>query len=171
MCSLRHPRKLKLMLELFRPRSVLDVGCGTGWSIDFLVEHGVDVLGIEGSALAISKARHPECILKHNLNKRVSLQREFDVIWCMEVVEHIHSKYVSNILATLTDNGDRIVLSAARPGQGGEGHFNEQPFDYWIAAFSRLGFSYDEDATALFRKLDEDFCENVMVFFRQKMCP
>ena len=54
-------------------------------------------------------------------------------MWCFEVAEHIHSKYVSSLLDTLTNHGNRILLSAARPGQGGLGHLKEQPPDYWIA--------------------------------------
>jgi len=53
MCSLQHPHKLNTMLEVFAPRSVLDVGCEIGWSLDYLLDRGVDAVGIEGSALAI----------------------------------------------------------------------------------------------------------------------
>jgi 2-polyprenyl-3-methyl-5-hydroxy-6-metoxy-1,4-benzoquinol methylase len=58
MCSLRPEKILEKTLEMFAPKSVVDLGCGVGRSLDFFHEHGIDVLGIEGSELAISRARH-----------------------------------------------------------------------------------------------------------------
>src|SRR5829696_2874057 len=37
--------------------AVLDAGCGTGQNTMYLAAHGIDVLGIDGSATAIRKAR------------------------------------------------------------------------------------------------------------------
>ena len=96
MCSLEFPQKLKKTLELFDPKTVLDLGCGTGQSLDFFLECGIDVSGIEGSSLAKSKARHPERIHLFDLNKELNLGKKFDLIWCVEVVEHIHPDYVHN---------------------------------------------------------------------------
>ena len=32
------------------------------------------------------------------------------------------------------------MFSAAPPGQGGENHINEQPYDYWRSLFQRQGY-------------------------------
>ncbi|MDQ2868835.1 MAG: class I SAM-dependent methyltransferase, partial [Verrucomicrobiota bacterium] len=130
MCSIFPKEILNLTIELFRPRSVLDVGCGTGISLDYFKTKGIAVRGLEGSALAISKARNASLITQHDLNEPVDLDEKFDLVWCFEVAEHIHPRYVSALLQTLTNHGDRILLSAARPGQGGLGHLNEQPPKY-----------------------------------------
>lgn len=39
------------------PRRVLDVGCGEGWLVRALAKHGVEVVGIDGSAPLIDAAR------------------------------------------------------------------------------------------------------------------
>ena len=40
--------------------------------------------------------------------------------------------------------GRFILFSAAVPGQGGEHHVNEQPYDYWRKRFAEAGFTaYD----------------------------
>jgi len=67
-------------------------------------------------------------------------------------------------MKTLTNHADRIVMSAARPGQGGEGHFNEQLPEYWIEKFIARGFKYDEDSTQILRSIDEMFSPNMLVF-------
>jgi hypothetical protein len=44
-----------------------------------------------------------------------------------------------------------VVFSAAQPGQGGLGHVNEQPTDYWIDLFEKEGQIYRPDLTAQLR--------------------
>jgi len=166
MCSLRVPKKLMRTLELFAPRSVLDLGCGTGQSLDFFLDRGVDVIGVEGSALAISKARHPERIHPFNLNEELDLRSTFDLVWSFEFVEHIHPRYVHNLMKTFANHSNRIVLSAAPPGQGGEGHFNLQPAAYWIDLFQQYGFDYDTDGTKALQQIEEVFSANMLTFRR-----
>jgi SAM-dependent methyltransferase len=166
MCSLAHEQKLDLIMELFKPTSALDIGCGTGRALSYLREKGVETIGVEGSDLAISRARHPSHIVKHNLNRELNLRRRFDVVWCAEVVEHIHPRYEKNLLRTMVNHSDLIILTAAQPGQGGEGHFNEQPFEYWIGRFRALGYSYDESTTLKLRAIPEPYSENILVFHK-----
>ncbi|MDQ3198594.1 MAG: class I SAM-dependent methyltransferase [Verrucomicrobiota bacterium] len=163
MCSIFPKEILDLTIELFHPRSILDVGCGTGISLDYFKSKGVSVRGLEGSELAISKARHPGLMMKHDLNQPIDLGQTFDLVWCFEVAEHIHPRYVSALLETLTNHGNRILLSAARPGQGGLGHLNEQPPEYWIDLMHQRGFALDE-STARYRYLPDHFAENILIF-------
>lgn len=166
MCSLFPRGILDETLAIFRPRSVLDLGCGTGRSLEYFLERGIDAAGIEGSALAISKSAHPERIVQADLNREVDLGRSFDLVWSYEVVEHIHPDYVHNLLRSFSNHGDRVVLSAARPGQGGQGHFNEQPPEYWIEKFGEHGYRYDAESTERLRAVPEEFAGNMLVFRR-----
>jgi SAM-dependent methyltransferase len=167
MCSLPTEKILSQALAMFAPRSVLDLGCGTGRSLDLCVERGLDVVGIEGSELAISRARHRELIQRWDLTRDLDLGRKFDMLWSYEVVEHIHSRHVDALMRTMCRHSDRAVISAARPGQGGEGHFNEQLPGYWVEKFAGYGFRCDWDATELLRSLSEGHSENMLVFERR----
>ncbi|HLL83782.1 MAG TPA: class I SAM-dependent methyltransferase [Longimicrobium sp.] len=166
MCSLFPQGLLDEAIRIFQPRSVLDLGCGTGRSLEYFHERGIDVFGLEGSELAISKAAHPELIRKVDLNHEVQLRRKFDLVWSYEVVEHIHPDYVQSLMRTFSNHGDNVVLSAARPGQGGQGHFNEQPPEYWIARFAEHGYTCDQDATRRLRAVPEEFSANMLAFRR-----
>ncbi len=165
MCSIFPKEILDLTIELFQPRTILDVGCGTGISLDYFTSKGMEVRGLEGSALAISKARHPTLIRQHDLNAPLDLGEKFDLVWCFEVAEHIHPRYVSALLATLTNHSDRILLSAARPGQGGLGHLNEQEPGYWIALMQERGFHLAGE-TERYRALPDHFAGNILIFER-----
>lgn len=166
MCSLDHSQKLEMTLAAVGPQTVLDLGCGTGKSLDWFLAHGVDAWGVEGSALARNQALHPELIQIADLNQPLKLTRHFDLLWCVEVVEHIHPKYIDVLMETLTCHADRVVLTAAHPGQGGAGHFNEQPASYWVERFTAKGFSLDQELTRALKALDEIFAENALAFSR-----
>lgn len=161
-------RMIDTALATWKPASVLDVGCGTGKVIDYLIEKGIgDVMGLEGSSLAISNARHPEVIREADLAKPVDLGRRFDLVYSVEVAEHIRPEAAEEFVRTLTRHGDRVLMTVARPGQGGLGHLNEQEPAYWEEQFARVGFVPNADARDRLKALRDMYWENVMVFERK----
>jgi 2-polyprenyl-3-methyl-5-hydroxy-6-metoxy-1,4-benzoquinol methylase len=166
MCALFPKKVLDLIVEINSPTSVLDVGCGQGLSLKYFLSCGIDALGIENSQMAIEYSGISDKIIKSNLNFDIDLKRRFDLVWCFEVIEHIHPKYEKTILKTLTRHGDIIILSAAKPGQGGHGHFNEQLPEYWIDKFANLGYDCDFDFSQKLKGLGETHCENLLCFKR-----
>jgi SAM-dependent methyltransferase len=166
MCSLFPERMLSKVVARFNPKSVLDVGCGTGETLEFFLSKGIDAVGIEGSAIARAKSLRPDRIIPCDLRKRVDLGRTFDLVWCFEVAEHIHRRFTDVFIQTMARHAPVVVMSAAPPGQGGEGHFNEQPKTYWIAKAAEFGFKLDTEATAELADTREFYSDNMMVFVR-----
>lgn len=84
-------RVLPFVLDLIRPRSVVDVGCGVGTWLRATKECGVEsVLGLDGDyvdrdALMIS----PRDFVAHDLSCPIELERTFDMAICLEVAEHL----------------------------------------------------------------------------------
>ena len=159
---------LNAVIERWHPRSFLDVGCGTGQTIEYVINRGIECLGLEGSAAAIDHSPVKRHIRMINLNDPLDLGRRFDMVWSFEVAEHIHQNFTETFLDTLTSHGDLIVLSAAQPGQGGAGHFNEQPLSYWIQRICRRGFVFEEQFTTQLHALPDTYSENMMVFTRAR---
>ena len=62
----------------------------------------------------------------------------------LEYIEDVHWKPV---LENITNNSDKVIFSAAVPGQGGIGHINCRPKIDWIKRFHQLGWVVDLDAT------------------------
>ncbi len=153
---------------MYAPKRVADVGCGTGKSLDYFLSQGIDAVGVEGSSLAISNAKHPEKIIRFNLNKEFTLHKRYDLVWAFEFIEHIHPVYLNNLMRTFVNLADVIVLSAARPNQGGSGHFNEQNDAYWIHQFADVGFTLNHKRTNALRRVKESFSKNMYVFEKSK---
>jgi SAM-dependent methyltransferase len=165
MCSLLPEKTLNIVLRETAPKSVLDVGCGTGLALHFFIPHGADGVGIEGSKLAIDKSPCADKIMLADLNKPIDLGRKFDLVWCNEVIEHIHPTFEAIFVDTLVKHASRyIVLSGAQPGQGGAGHFNEQKPEYWISRFTAKNMVYVDSITKLLHETGEPFCTNMLVF-------
>jgi 2-polyprenyl-3-methyl-5-hydroxy-6-metoxy-1,4-benzoquinol methylase len=166
MCSLYPEKVLNIVISELKPKSVLDVGCGVGYSLNYYLSKMIDGWGVENSTMAISNSVVKERIIKYNLKKELNLNKKFDLVWCFEVIEHIHPDYEKNFLKTLTNHSDRILISAARPGQGGYGHFNEQRPEYWINKFGNLGYHLDEEFTAKVRATKENHAGNLLFFIK-----
>lgn len=167
MASFRPDGLVRSVVEICKPESVLDLGCGAGGALELFLEQGVkNVLGVEYSKMAISLSSHPDLIVRHDLRKPLDLGRKFDVVFSYECVEHIAPRHVKVLVENFTRHGDRIVLTAAPPGQGGHGHFNEQPSKYWAELFEAAGFRFDKKITEVLRKSGDEYAANVMMFLR-----
>lgn len=166
MCSLFPQKILDIIITEFKPKTVLDLGCGTGKSLDYFLSKNISVTGMEGSSLAIKQSIHPELIQKFNLNNELNLNQKFDLIWSFEFIEHIHPNYLNNLIRTFSNHSNLVIISAARPGQGGEGHFNEQDDEYWIDQFKKYNYKLDKINTKKLRSIDEQFSNNMYVFKR-----
>lgn len=125
-------------------KSVLDIGCGTGTWLQVVEELGVnDYLGIDGdwvdrSQLVISSNK----FLSSDLTKPLELGRKFDLVICLEVVEHLPVTSAETIVRTLISHSNTILFSAAIPKQGGQRHINEQPVFFWVDLFEKNGYRF-----------------------------
>jgi hypothetical protein len=78
--------------------------------------------------------------LAHDLVRRLRLNRSFDLVESLEVAEHLPQSAADVFIDNLADHGRLILFSAATPGQGGENHINEQPWEYWRQKFAAREF-------------------------------
>lgn len=123
--------------------SVLDVGCAYGtWLRAWQANGQTDTHGIDGDYVDTGHLEIPEAdFTPHDLNKVFDLGRSFDMVQSLEVGEHINPASASDFADSIMRHAGRYVLfSAAPPGQGGEFHVNEQPFEYWRDKFEQQGF-------------------------------
>lgn len=131
-----------VLLDLFHPSSVLDVGCGTGTWLAQWIDLGVrDVQGVDGDYVDPSRLTLPrERFLGHDLQTELKLGRRFDLVTSLEVAEHLPAESASQFISILVHHGDVIVFSAAIPGQPGTQHVNCQWPSYWARLFAFFGY-------------------------------
>jgi len=133
---------LPILLNQIPVNSVLDVGCGQGAWLSIWHELGIPiVIGIDGAY--VNKTRllcQKDEFVEHDLSKPFDLGRRFDLVQSLEVAEHLQASSAPGFIESLVRHGDKILFSAAPPGQGGDHHVNEQNYEYWRAQFARYDY-------------------------------
>jgi hypothetical protein len=80
------------------------------------------------------------------------------------VAEHLPPASAPLLVRALTEAAPIVVFSAALPGQGGDGHVNEQLPSYWARLFDDCGYAcYSDLRTRIWRN------ERVEVWYRQNL--
>ncbi len=133
---------LPMVQEWIQPKSVVDVGCGTGSWLSVWQKLGIrDYLGIDGQYMEQQRLLiPPETFLAKNLVEPFRLNRKFDLAMSLEVAEHLPSASADGFVESLLQLSDVILFSAAIPFQGGTGHLNEQWTGYWVKRFEQRGY-------------------------------
>ena len=131
-----------LVLELIKPKHVLDVGCGIGTWLSIFKEYGIeDVFGVDGEDLNAEMLLIPrEQFLSADLRIPLYVNRQFDLVMSLEVAEHLPRECAEVFVDSLTRHGQVVLFSAATPFQGGANHINEQWPEYWAQYFHERGF-------------------------------
>jgi hypothetical protein len=132
---------------IFQPSSLADLGCGCGVYSSLFREKGVKVLSIDGVTPPLEHSFPVEIIIRDLTAPFKNTWGSFDLALCLEVAEHIPEEFAGIFLKNLTAFSDRLVLSAAPPGQDGVHHVNEQPRRYWAKKLAALGFAYNRRAS------------------------
>lgn len=158
-----------MIVDLLAPSSVIDIGCGTGaWLAEFQ-RHGVnEIVGIDGAwvppaRLKISKDRF-------HIGDLTSLGRPpavYDLAVCLEVAEHLPVESGHALVSFLTHAAPVVLFSAAIPGQGGEGHVNEQWLDYWHSEFAEREYDLFDVVRAKTwndERVEPWYAQNLVVF-------
>jgi glycosyltransferase involved in cell wall biosynthesis len=132
------------------PKTVLDAGCAWGFLVEGLRDVGVEAYGVDLSDFAISRVRSdlsPFCWVG---SLTEPLPRRYDLIVCIEVLEHMTAADGEKSIANLCATTDDILLSSTPFDYQEATHFNVQPIEYWAERFAVHGFVRDVDFDASF---------------------
>jgi SAM-dependent methyltransferase len=140
-------RCFMLALEVLGlPARLLDVGCGSGHLV-----HRATTLGVEARGVDLSIASGRTDGLAH-ADLREPLQLDpADLVLCWEVAEHLPAEAADVLCQSLVTSlrpGGVLLFTAARPGQGGQGHLNENTPAYWREKLLAHGLTLEPTLTA-----------------------
>ena len=145
-----------------------------GGLLERLKEGGVHVFGAEYSTSAVATCHSRGLTVRQfDLTKdNWDGPASFDIVVSTEVAEHLPASSANRYIHLLTSLGDRILFTAATPGQGGNDHVNERPHEFWIEMFKTRGFQFDSDVSLALRaawaskNVPGWYHRNVMVFLK-----
>jgi hypothetical protein len=138
--------------EVLDPKSVIDVGCAVGDLIKEFDKRKIMCYGIEGTDnvvpyLMVDKDK----VFIKDLRLPLNLGLSFDLAICLEVAEHIDKECADQFVENLSGLSRRVLISTAPPGQGGHGHINCQPYNYWIRKFIDRGYLHIQSISTLIK--------------------
>ena len=165
------------IIRSLKPRKVFDAGCAWGFLVEAFWDRGVEARGVDVSEYAIAHLRpdmQPYCRVG---SLTEPIEREYDLITCIEVLEHMPGGEVDRAIANLCQATDRILFSST-PGDFDEPtHVSVRPLMGWLRAFQAHGFVpdllYDASFIAphafLLRRQTEPMAEETLALFQVKV--
>jgi SAM-dependent methyltransferase len=134
-----------------RPRTVLDAGCAKGFLVEQLRNRGVEAYGIDISEYAISEVHESVREFCRVGSLTEPIDGRYDLVTCVEVVEHMLSTDGRVALDNLCSATDRLLLSTSPYDYGEPTHLNVQPPEQWSALLANHDFlrELDYDASYL----------------------
>jgi len=139
----------RIALEI-APRTVLDAGCAMGFLVEGLRRRGIEAYGLDISEYAIEHVHpdvRPYCRVGSLANP---LARSFDLIVCIEVLEHMPADAGRRAIANLCAASPDVLFSSTPFDYKEATHFNVQPPEVWGELFAQSGFVRDVDFDASF---------------------
>jgi hypothetical protein len=147
--------------------TVVDFGCGIGEYVKLMMNSDLSCDGFDGNPDTEELSGGVASVI--DLSEPFDLQKQYDWVMSLEVAEHLPKEYEKTFIENLDrHNKCGILLSWARKGQGGYGHFNEQDNDYVKDLMASYGYENDLVAENVLRSNASLwwFKNTVMVFRR-----
>jgi GT2 family glycosyltransferase len=136
--------------KTIEPRTVLDAGCAIGLLVEGLRALGVDASGFDISPFAISQV--PPALAPYVSVRSVTdeVEGHYDLITCLEVVEHLPPRLADAAIANLCRHTDAVLFSSSPEDFDELSHINVRPVEEWVRRFADRGFHRDFSYDASF---------------------
>jgi hypothetical protein len=143
------PNVWDYLINRFAVRTVTDIGSGIGYASHYFSKQ-CKVIAVDGLTSNVKNAIYPT--IKHDFTRGIFKTSPVDLVYCVEVAEHIDEMYVDNLLASLA-HGKFVLMTHALPGQSGHHHVNLQPQGYWLEKLALYGLQMLPEDTARVRAI------------------
>ncbi|MDM8529917.1 glycosyltransferase [Anaerolineales bacterium HSG25] len=146
--------------DRIQPSTVLDVGCAMGFLVEGLRQHDVEAYGIDRSDNVnnIQPSIAPFCTAGSLADP---LPHRYDLIVCIEVLEHLPQIDAEQAIANFCQASDDILFSSTPFDYREATHINVHPSEYWAEQFAKHNFFRDVD-------FDASFITDWTIRFRRK---
>jgi ubiquinone/menaquinone biosynthesis C-methylase UbiE len=118
--DVRIPKELKDLVETYKPKTSLELGCGLGRFSSYMADLGIKATGVDFSSVAIAKAEkrvvnaeHKPTFIVGDVTNLEMINEQFDVsfdIGCFHCLnEQGQQKYVSEIYRLLKPGATHLI--------------------------------------------------------------
>ena len=137
------------LIHYLKPRTAFDAGCALGFLVESLRDRGVQAWGADISEFAIENVRpdiRPFCrvsSITRPLPAPDPAVTRYDLVACIEVLEHLTPEEAGRAIANLAAATDTILFSSSPSDFNEPTHINVRPPLDWLRLFAAHGFSPD----------------------------
>lgn len=155
-----------ILYQIFKPKTVVDIGGGEGWFASEFSALGCDATVLDSGDRKIDAPN--VAFVDVDLSQPFSEGR-YNLALCLEVAEHLPATAAEGFIASLVELAPSIVFSAAIPDQRGYQHINEQWPQYWADLFTTHGFYAADIRDQIWDLEDVEpwYKQNILVFGRR----
>ncbi len=134
---------LAKLASIWKPASVVDVGCGRGtWLAAWQALGAKRLVGLDGPWNSQADMAAPEIEFRStDLNAPFRAMETFDLAMSLEVAEHCLPESSEPFVDSLSTLADTIVFGAAYTAQPGTEHINCRPHSFWCQKFIGQGYA------------------------------
>ena len=110
----------------FKPKSVLDVGCGEGKTVKLLRDMGIDAYGIDTGEMGKYDKEH--CI--YGDARYIPFKdKRFDIVVSNDFFEHIVEEEIDQVYNEMKRVGKKVIARISLKEK--DNHFTVKPISWW----------------------------------------
>ncbi|MBY0337375.1 MAG: methyltransferase domain-containing protein [Acetobacteraceae bacterium] len=136
--------------RLLRPRTMFDAGCAHGFLVEAAWRRGIRTWGRDISEFAVSQVRRDlrDYVTAGSITE--SLGGPYDLVTCIEVLEHMPEEESLRAIAAMASAAPRILFSSSPIDFDEPTHINVKPPRWWLERFAEAGFAPVPEVDARF---------------------
>ena len=131
-------------IKTFNPKSVLDVGCGTGTLVKLLRDNGIEAYGIDFAPILKEKYWKEHYCLYADAKKIPFEDNAFDIVVSSDFFEHIPEEEIDTVYNEMKRVGNKIIARIAFEDKLTEKqklyHCTNKPKSWWIEKLPNIIF-------------------------------
>jgi len=144
---IRHERKYPEMLKGFENKSVQIMGCGRGWGVKILKEHGFKCIGFDVSRWAVEN-RVDDDVYLHNLLDPIPHRADISI--CINVLAYLPLEKIEQALKNIKEATNELVILrvSAKDEQenadkalgkplASQYRLIKKPYEWWLELFRK----------------------------------
>lgn len=118
----------------------LDAGCAAGYIVERMRANRKRSFGTDFSNYVLENAVEAAKPYLFRRDLRLPIPGQYDLIACIEVVEHIEAEYTDNVIDNLCQASNRYIFFSSNYDMEEPTHINLRHRGEWVGLFKQRGF-------------------------------